>query len=353
MRLASVLLHGGPDLLSTFSYDKFLRLFPPSISLAFGYGSGVFAQKNNEDTSKKMLDFIFVVNNSYEWHKANLDINSDHYAFAGKLSSIETFHNYMDDTGAGVIFNTGILNQGRRVKYGVISESRLISDLNEWNTLYISGRLHKPVHVIHHAFEKSPSLVQALKRNLESSLTTALLLLPDSFSEKELFLTIAGLSYQGDIRMGLAEDPNKVSNIVEANMQGFRGLYTPILNSYMFEGSDNYTKDLLCWKDSNTMLIQDKSPVNIHNILQNSPSNLILELCCVYDSEAKHIRDIDEIIKSIAKYPEIATLVRKALANIVGQSSKSQTIKNLATVGPLEAVKYSSQKISKMLKSLI
>ena len=37
-------------------------------------------------------------------------------------------------------------------------------------------------------------------RNLVSALTTALLLLPSSFTEEELFLAIAGLSYTGDFR---------------------------------------------------------------------------------------------------------------------------------------------------------
>ena len=37
-------------------------------------------------------------------------------------------------------------------------------------------------------------------RNLESALITALLLLPTTFTEEELFLEIAGLSYTGDFR---------------------------------------------------------------------------------------------------------------------------------------------------------
>ena len=46
----------------------------------------------------------------------------------------------------------------------------------------------------------SPISSTLMIRNLVSALTTALLLLPASFTEEELFLTIAGLSYTGDFR---------------------------------------------------------------------------------------------------------------------------------------------------------
>ena len=35
------------------------------------------------------------------------------------------------------------------IKYGVVSIQDLCHDLHHWNTLYISGRLHKPVRALH------------------------------------------------------------------------------------------------------------------------------------------------------------------------------------------------------------
>ena len=49
-------------------------------------------------------------------------------------------------------------------------------------------------------------------RNLRAALTAALLLLPETFNDQQLLETIVGLSYTGDVRMGLAEDNRKVGH---------------------------------------------------------------------------------------------------------------------------------------------
>ena len=68
--------------------------------------------------------------------------------------------------------------------------------------------------------------------NLASALRTALLLLPESFTEVQLFEEIAGLSYRGDFRMKVGENPLKVRNIVSAQLESFRSLYGGLLKSF-------------------------------------------------------------------------------------------------------------------------
>lgn len=44
------------------------------------------------------------------------------------------------------------------IKYGVISTDALMDDLLHWKTMYIAGRLHKPVRISH--FSLSSSLIR-------------------------------------------------------------------------------------------------------------------------------------------------------------------------------------------------
>ena len=63
--------------------------------------------------------------------------------------------------------------------------------------MYISGRLHKPVLPL--IVPHSDHLRSALQLNLQSALHTALLLLPEVFTEENLYHTLTGLSYTGGL----------------------------------------------------------------------------------------------------------------------------------------------------------
>lgn len=98
----------------------------------------------------------------------------------------------------------------------------LCSDLLNWRSLYLAGRMHKPLRII-----KDDARVRLTQQvNLTSAVRAALLTLPQEFSETQLFERIAGISYSGDPRMLLpAENRGKVGNIVRKQGPQFKELY--------------------------------------------------------------------------------------------------------------------------------
>lgn len=116
----------------------------------------------------------------------------------------------------------------KSIKYGVTTVDNLCSDLLSWNTLYLSGRMHKPIRII-----KDDARVRLTQQvNLVSALRVALLTLPDKFDERELFERMARFSYTGDPRMSVpgGENRGKVANIVSAQAPQFRELYQRLAN---------------------------------------------------------------------------------------------------------------------------
>lgn len=98
----------------------------------------------------------------------------------------------------------------------------MCSDLLNWDSLYLAGRMHKPLRII----KDDPRVRLTQQVNLTSAVRAALLMLPAEFSETQLFETIAGISYGGDPRMILpAENRGKVGNIVRKQGPQFRELY--------------------------------------------------------------------------------------------------------------------------------
>jgi len=75
--------------------------------------------------------------------------------------------------------------------------------------------------------EPHPYVDLANEVNKANALRAALLMQPldRQFSKLNLYLTITGLSYTGDIRMGFAENPNKIRNIVLPNLAAFDEWY--------------------------------------------------------------------------------------------------------------------------------
>lgn len=317
-------------------YRRILSQFPQDISLAFAYGSGVFKQHGTSQgqMDKNMLDFVFAVDDPVTWHTLNLLQNRQHYSilkFLGpkKISSIQ------NDYGASVYYNTLVPMDGRIIKYGVVSTEALIDDLMHWKTLYVAGRLHKPVKMLVQG--ENGKLRASLVSNLKSAVTASFLMLPESFSEEDLFLQIAGLSYAGDFRMVIGEDKSKVTNIVKENIEHFRLLYSNILRDC----------PQVVYKPLQGKLEVDKSPEGQFIQLMALPRTLQQRITKLVDPPGKN-RDVEEILLQVAQDPDCGSVVQQGISSIVKPSSITQSIKGIATAGMWKSVSYSSKKLIKM-----
>lgn len=200
---------------------------------AFGYGSGVFQQSGYQNANPQ-IDVVHIVDDPTRFHNINAEKHGDHYSALLSLgmSAVTAVQEY----GAGVYFNPYVpmkdeLGNEAMVKYGVVSTDNAVKDIREWSTLYIAGRLQKPVRHLH----GGQALAEANDHNLSSAFKLALLLLRRKRNQRpvsatEIFEKIALLSYMGDPRMAVGgENPNKVKNIVSKQLDKFAQLYRPYL----------------------------------------------------------------------------------------------------------------------------
>jgi translocator assembly and maintenance protein 41 len=262
------------------------------------------------------------------------------------------------------------------MKYGVISEEALIRDLFDWQYLYVSGRLHKPVKIIKRSvsgarfaaqtaeaviaaassskkdldelpdnfnFESfSKSLDLALQTNLQNALHTALLLMPEKFTLEELFICIAHISYSGDLRMVVGENKQKVLNIVRPQMHRFLELYKPYLIKNAFE------KHVSCNFETGRVE-QCGSQATVYNHLNQLPKH-VLETIVRRSFGRAHYHDLEEYIIKLTGRADYQEVVGDAVKWIVKYASTVQAVKGVLTAGVFKTVDYSWRKLKKMVK---
>ncbi|KAI0388796.1 mitochondrial matrix Mmp37 [Xylariaceae sp. FL0594] len=370
---------------------QLLWKFRAPIRYAFAYGSGVFPQSKGgtateaeikavhprapsavqraQNGSPKMIDFIFGVTHTQHWHSLNLAQHRDHYSMLGSLGSGAVSH-VQDKWGAGVYFNPYVTVEGIQIKYGVVNIDTLCTDLSEWNTLYLAGRLHKPVKIL----RDDPRVRLANQINLLSALRTALLLLPPSFTEQELYSTIAGISYLGDPRMAFpTENPKKITNIVNHNMLNFRRLYAPLVESLpnvIFNDPACKNADWVNNTDAILKLEQDMDPVKRGNMVRRLPkafrSKLYFEYQKKFQIPQLEFNKMMEENKNestgsfkrqqggsfeqrIVQQPsdELRQVIRGVIKKTVSWPSTSQSLKSFVTAGFSRGFRYLGEKLDK------
>ncbi|KAH7641330.1 Phosphatidate cytidylyltransferase, mitochondrial [Dermatophagoides farinae] len=363
------------------------NIFPlhDEISYCFAYGSAVFDQSiqngntvNNTpspplpSSKSRMVDLVLAVDDPIRWHRANMSKNWSHYSGL-RYFGPKNVANIQRKFAAKIYYNTLVpIESDLFIKYGIISTEDFLNDLLDWETLYLSGRLHKPILVLHENIKSNDeqdfsvrNLYNAIELNRHSALHAALLLLPEKFTEKQLYMTIANLSYSGDFRMWFGEDRSKVEKIVWPQMERFRHIYQPLIQCDRFKNllrcSEHQPNDL----DWNFEQNYSNNSIQWHlNLLPKTVQLYIGQKWLAENTLRKYTRnrwhtrkivhqfDIEDLMHSVASDLEYRRYVERAIQWIVFRSSATQTIKGFFTAGPTKSIVYSWEKIVKMFKSL-
>ncbi|THH31480.1 hypothetical protein EUX98_g2703 [Antrodiella citrinella] len=320
--------------------ESIVAQFNAPIRYAFAYGSGVFEQDGYQAMSKAsqeppMLDFLFAVTHAQHWHSINMSQYPGHYPlYARALGS--SFVSRVEEVNPGVWFNAFVPMNGVTIKYGVTTVDNLCSDLLNWHSLYLAGRMHKPIRII-----KDDARVRLTQQvNLTSAVRTALLTLPENFSETELFERITGFSYAGDLRMSLpAENRGKVGNIVRKQGPQFKELYHRLVVA--LPG--------VHWPDYSSSIQQDMSPHTRAAHLRKLPSHLSAMVTTHFDSAGLPPRESDESMywSRLAGDARLPQVLQQEMVKIVRYPSAVQSLKGIVSAGVGKSLRYSSAKIAK------
>ncbi|WVQ75992.1 hypothetical protein IAR50_005628 [Cryptococcus sp. DSM 104548] len=328
-----------------------ISTFKAPVDWAVAYGSGVLPQASSNPKSgagekeAPLTDLLLSTPNAEDFHSINLHQNPTHYPLYARLLGPKVVASIQEKWGAGVWYVTMVDIGGTNAKYGVITSSMLEDDLKDWTTFYLSGRLQKPTLLLQ---PPPSSLEAALRTNLQSALSLSLLLLPEKFTEDELWMKIAGLSYEGDPRMRVpgGENPGKVGNIVRGPgaREGFREMYGTFLErgDLGVKWADE-EKEGWAWKGAGEKeLVQSKESKHMAYLASTLPNNLLYHL----PSSPSSAKELLPLVTQ-SSFP---TDLSKTLNEIIHSPALRQSVKGLFTAGLTKSVVYAGKKVGKWFK---
>jgi translocator assembly and maintenance protein 41 len=332
----------------------------PAVDYAVAYGSGVFPQEGDAPApaqaaldsasaaspATKMIDLLLAVHDPIGWHAANLSANRSHYSALGLLGAPAVSAVQRCSVGGRVYFNTLVPyragGEHRLIKYGVIGMDDLEADLRGWHSLYVSGRLHKPVRTLVPSARLQPSL----DANLRSALAAGLLCLPSAFSDLELFCAISNLSYQGDVRMLLrAEDPRKVPKLVAPALCRFQALYRQPLEACapdLRRGSDGRWSQPVDAGSTASRLLFLPPAVRARVVAAAAPSAGGVQEGQPVESEGR----LEERLAAVPR-EAVQHALQSCLSRVVLSASVAQSAKGLLTAGVAKSSLYLLRKLRK------
>ncbi|XP_066342671.1 uncharacterized protein [Miscanthus floridulus] len=314
-----------------------LRDLLPPVDFCCAYGSTLL-HAHPDGTS--MVDYILGVADPLQWHSENLERNPAHYSrwMAGFGAGAIT--RLADRVGVGVYFNPFVEWRDKRIKYGVVRMRDLAMDVLTWDRFYLSGRLQKPVHVLVDNWD----IRKVNSINLEMATSASLLLLPEEFTEYDLYAQICSLSYMGDLRMLFAEDKDKVKKIVEGSFQSFQLMYRPLLQEYIAEGLLKTSSH-----GQYKTFRQDCGPSTTNELFYVLPWTIQRQMQGRHTLHGKEIPP-----RTIVSSKDMAAnCVWRALRRRVMVSSMRQAMSGLLASGGAVAAQYLGKKMAKAWQSRV
>lgn len=313
-------------------FKNIVESFNNEINVSIAYGSGVTPQNGYQSKlcKNQQSDFIFLVKNNEKFHQKNIQQHSNHYVWK-KLKIIKLIQGKY-----GVYFNPFVMIKKKLIKYGVVSIDSVLADLCEWQSMFIAGRLQKPIFFV----KDNDTRVKFLNQfNLKNAMSLSIFLIKsEEFNEIELYKKITSISYTGDIRMSIGgENPNKIKNIVDNQFNEFKKLYEPIFSFFL----------------ENNYIIQKKTYSNVRVFKKNftliNKFNLIKAFPLSFRNKLQKLYS-DKTLIEIVKDPKLSENLTKVLRKIILFSSVKQLIIGFLSSGFSKSLKYAFLKLIKFLK---
>lgn len=284
----------------------------PDAKAVYGYGSAVFKQATA--CGSPQTDVIFVVDDIKKWHKDNMDSNGEDYSLLGRLHL--STDNVRKIKGRNfVTYFSDVRDEGVRFKYGVVETCDFRRGLETWDNLFLVGRFHKPVLDV----LNDDAFRETIDKNRSRAFRVACLLSNPVTDKESVFRMLCGLSYMGDARMGVAENPNKVLNIVKGSFHNLEQIY---------KFDEPFVKVLT----NGTVLISH------------------YQLLCEIDELPPCLVDfLAEVDTDLSNLEEVRTNILKYIVNHNKKESRAQIVEGLKTNGVVRSVPYVFCKIKKRI----
>ena len=271
----------------------------PDVVAAFGYGSGVFKQLGYNSNEKPQIDLILIVNDIKVWHKDNIKKNPKDYSFIGRNFFLNSSLDEIKGI-TGITYQSNIEYKDHLFKYGIIEYDDFVKHMQTWDSFYVPGRFQKPILTI----KSNKYIDEVILQNRRNACKIGLLCL-DKKELKELYLTICSLSYSGDTRMKIAENPKKVDNIVGASYDKFEEMY------------------------------------NFDDLYRKKGKKIEFEL---------NLKELPSSLENYIKDNKTKEKVIEYLFNLNRKESSLQTIKGIKTNGIVKSLKYGFAKVLKKFR---